>query len=477
VSEPGRELRVAVVGSGPSGSYAAERLLSRRDISVHVDMFERLTTPWGLVRFGVAPDHLATKSVIIGFERMTRDPRFRLWLNVEVGRDVSTEQLSEHYHSVIYAVGAMGARDMGVPGEDLPGSHSATEFVGWYNGHPEYADRAFDFSAERAVVIGNGNVAIDIARILLTSPARLVRTDIAQHALEQLSTSRVREVVVVGRRGPAEAAFTNGELLGLLNVPDLRVVVDPQGFDSPHSARPLLDFAAAHKTARLSQLAGYERQTSSSDRRVVLRFCAAPERLLGQDRVSGIRLTRNALVADGSAVRAVPTSEFDELDCGLVIRSVGFQGSPIGSVPFDFSRHVIPNRDGRAIDTESGETVPGTYVTGWIKRGPSGVIGTNKQCAKQTVECLIEDFLVGALAEPTADLEYPTSQLPAAFDVRAWRAIDAHERREGIRSGRPRIKLVEPAALLAVASTAVTEPAVDEALGAMNGLPPRRWPS
>jgi ferredoxin--NADP+ reductase len=440
-------------------------------------MFERLTTPWGLVRFGVAPDHLATKSVIIGFERMTRDPRFRLWLNVEVGRDVSTEQLSERYHAVIYAVGAMGARDMGVPGEDLPGSHSATEFVGWYNGHPEYADRAFDFSAERVVVIGNGNVAIDIARILLTSPARLVRTDIAQHALEQLSTSRIREVVVVGRRGPAEAAFTNGELLGLLNVPKLRVAVDPQGFDSPHSARPLLDFAAAHKTARLSQLAGYERQTSSSDRRVVLRFCAAPERLLGQDRVSGIRLTRNALVADGSAVRAVPTSEFDELDCGLVIRSVGFQGSPIGSVPFDFSRHVIPNRDGRAIDTESGETVPGTYVTGWIKRGPSGVIGTNKQCAKQTVECLIEDFLVGALAEPTADLEYPTSQLPAAFDVRAWRAIDAHERREGIRSGRPRIKLVEPAALLAVASTAVTEPAVDEALGAMNGLPPRRWPS
>jgi ferredoxin--NADP+ reductase len=366
---------------------------------------------------------------------------------------------------------------MGVPGEDLPGSHSATEFVGWYNGHPEYADRAFDFSAERVVVIGNGNVAIDIARILLTTPARLVRTDIAQHALEQLSTSRIREVVVVGRRGPAEAAFTNGELLGLLNVPKLRVAVDPQGFDSPHSARPLLDFAAAHKTARLSQLAGYERQTSSSDRRVVLRFCAAPERLLGQDRVSGIRLTRNALVADGSAVRAVPTSEFDELDCGLVIRSVGFQGSPIGSVPFDFSRHVIPNRDGRAIDTESGETVPGTYVTGWIKRGPSGVIGTNKQCAKQTVECLIEDFLVGALAEPTADLEYPTSQLPAAFDVRAWRAIDAHERREGIRSGRPRIKLVEPAALLAVASTAVTEPAEDEALGAMNGLPPRRWPS
>jgi ferredoxin/flavodoxin---NADP+ reductase len=211
VRESGRELRVAVVGSGPSGSYAAERLLSRRDISVRVDMFERLTTPWGLVRFGVAPDHLATKSVIIGFERMTRDPRFRLWLNVEVGRDVSTEQLSKRYHSVIYAVGAMGARDMGVPREDLPGSHSATEFVGWYNGHPEYADRAFDFSAERAVVIGNGNVAIDIARILLSTEARLVRTDIAQHALEQLSTSRVREVVVVGRRGPAEAAFTNGE--------------------------------------------------------------------------------------------------------------------------------------------------------------------------------------------------------------------------------------------------------------------------
>jgi ferredoxin/flavodoxin---NADP+ reductase len=477
VREPGRELRVAVVGSGPSGSYAAEKLLSRRDVSVRVDMFERLTTPWGLVRFGVAPDHLATKSVIIGFERMTRDPRFRLWLNVEVGRDVSTEQLSQRYHAVIYAVGAMGARRMGVPGEDLPGSHSATEFVGWYNGHPDYADRAFDFSAERAVVIGNGNVAIDIARLLLSTPARLARTDIAQHALKQLSTSRVREVVVVGRRGPAEAAFTNGELLGLLNVPELGVVVDPEGFDSTQSPRPPLDFAAAHKTARLSQLAGDGRQTSSTDRRVVLRFCAAPERLLGQDRVSGIRLTRNALVADGSAVRAVPTAEFDELDCGLVIRSVGYRGSPIGSVPFDFSRHLIPNRDGRVIDPESGETVPGTYATGWIKRGPSGVIGTNKQCAKQTVDCLIEDFLVGALAEPTADLGYLTSQLPAAFDVRAWRAIDAHERREGIRTGRPRVKLVDPAALLAVARSGVTEPAEDEALGAVNGLPPRRWPS
>jgi ferredoxin/flavodoxin---NADP+ reductase len=204
-----RELKVAVVGSGPAGCYAAEELLSRRDVSVRVDMFERLTTPWGLVRFGVAPDHLATKNVTVGFERMTRDSRLRLWLNVEVGRDVSAEQLAERYHAVIYAVGAMDARAMGIPGEDLPGSHSATEFVGWYNGHPDYAHRDFDLSAERAVVIGNGNVAIDIARLLLSTPGRLSGTDMAQHALERFSTSRIREVVVVGRRGPAEAAFTN----------------------------------------------------------------------------------------------------------------------------------------------------------------------------------------------------------------------------------------------------------------------------
>ena len=358
-------------------------------------MFERLTTPWGLVRFGVAPDHLATKGVTAGFERMTRDPRFRLWLNVEWGVTSHPSQLSERYHAVIYAVGAMDARAMGIPGEDLRGSHSATEFVAWYNGHPDYADRDFDLSDERAVVIGNGNVAIDIARLLLSTPARLDRSDIAQHALEGLSTSRIREVVVVGRRGPAEAAFTNGELLGLLSVPEMDVFVDPEGFDITQGPHRALDFTAAQKAARLSELVG---RPPSNDRRVVFRFCASPERLVGQDQVSGIRLVRNTLVADGSAVRPVPTDEFDELDCGLVIRSVGYRGNPLGSVPFDSARATIPNRDGRVIDLESGEPVSGTYVTGWIKRGPSGVIGTNRQCAKQTVAYLVEDFLADGLA-------------------------------------------------------------------------------
>jgi ferredoxin--NADP+ reductase len=447
-----RELKVAVVGSGPAGCYAAEELLSRRDVSVRVDMFERLTTPWGLVRFGVAPDHLATKNVTAGFERMTRDSRLRLWLNIEVGRDVSPEQLAERYHAVIYAVGAMDARTMGIPGEDLPGSHSATEFVGWYNGHPDYAHRDFDLSAERAVVIGNGNVAIDIARLLLSTPGRLSGTDMAQHALERFSTSRIREVVVVGRRGPAEAAFTNGELLGLLSVPELDVVVAPEGFDSAQNLNRVLDFAAAHKAARLSELIG---RTSGNERRVVFRFYASPERLLGRRQVSGIRLVRNVLVADGSGIRAAPTDEFDELDCGLVIRSVGYRGNPLGSVPFDSGRATIPNRNGRVVDLESGEPLTGTYVTGWIKRGPSGVIGTNKQCAKQTVACLVEDFLADALAEPSAELSDLATLLPAAFDVRVWNAIDQHERGEGERTGRPRVKLVDGAALLAIARQAV----------------------
>jgi ferredoxin--NADP+ reductase len=454
VAGPVRELRVAVVGSGPAGCYAAEELLSRRDVSVRVDMFERLMTPWGLVRFGVAPDHLATKNVITGFERMTQDPRFRLWLNVEVGRDISPEQLSERYHAVIYAVGAMDARAMGIAGEDLPGSHSATEFVAWYNGHPDYVDRDFDLSAERAVVIGNGNVAIDIARLLLSTPVRLARSDIAQHALEQLSTSRIREVVVVGRRGPAEAAFTNGELLGLLNVPELDVVVDPEGFGATDHPDRALDFAAVQKAARLSELVG---RKPTNDRRVVFRFCASPERLLGQHQVRGIRLVHNTLVADGSGVRAVPTDEFDELDCGLVIRSVGYRGNPLGSVPFDSARATILNRNGRVIDPQSGRPVTGTYVTGWIKRGPSGVIGTNKQCAKQTVACLVEDFVAHGLAEPTTELSDMATRLPAAFDVRAWQAIDQHERNEGKRTGRPRVKLVDGAALLAVARQAITE--------------------
>lgn len=449
-----RELRVAIIGSGPAGCYAAEELLSRRDVSVRVDMFERLMTPWGLVRFGVAPDHLATKKVVDGFERMTQDPRFRLWLNVEVGRDVSPEQLSEHYHAVIYAIGAMEPRTMGIPGEDLPGSHSATEFVSWYNGHPDYADRDFDLSADRAVVIGNGNVAIDIARVLLNSPARLARTDIARHAVELLSTSRIREVVIVGRRGPAEAAFTNGELLGLLSVPELDVVVDPAGLDSIQYTNRHLDFASAQKVARLSELTG---RPPGHERRVVFRFCASPEGLLGQDKVSGIRLVRNTLVADGSGVRTVPTDEFDQLECGLVIRSVGFRGNPLGSVPFDARRGTIPNRSGRVIDFESGKRVTGTYVTGWIKRGPSGVIGTNKYCAKQTVACLVEDFLADVLIEPNAKLLETPLELPAAFDIRAWKAIDEHELNEGKRTGRARAKLVHHAALLAVARQSVSE--------------------
>jgi ferredoxin/flavodoxin---NADP+ reductase len=455
VSGAARELRVAVVGSGPAGSYAAQELLSRRDVSVRVDVFERLMTPWGLVRFGVAPDHLATKRVTVGFEQMTRDPRFRLWLNVEVGRDISPEQLSERYHAVIYAFGAMNARMMGIPGEDLPGSHSATEFVAWYNGHPDYADREFDLSVERAVVVGNGNVAVDIARLLLSTPERLACSDIAPHALEKLSTSRIREVVVVGRRGPADAAFSNGELLGLLSVPELDVAVDPDGFgsstDDPDRA---LGFAAIQKLARLSELVG---RLPSHDRRVVFRFCASPQRLLGRRHVSGIRLVRNSLVADGSGVRAVPTDEFDELDCGLVIQSVGYRGTPLGSVPFDSALARIPNRNGRILDPESGEPVTGAYVTGWIKRGPSGVIGTNKQCAKQTVACLVEDFLADGLVDPTAELGDVATQLPAAFDVRAWRAIDAYELGEGKRTGRPRVKLVDDAALLAVGRLAVTE--------------------
>ena len=448
------ELHVAVIGSGPAGCYATAELLSGRDLAVRVDMFERLTTPWGLVRFGVAPDHPATKSVTVGFQRIIDDPRVRLWLNVEVGRDITPEQLSKRYHAVIYAVGAMDARAMDIPGEDLPGSHSASEFVAWYNGHPDYAEREFDLAAERAVVIGNGNVAIDIARMLLSTPESLYRTDIAQHAVQALSASRIREVVIVGRRGPAQAAFTNGELLGLLGVPGIDVVVEPSGFDTTQRSGGDLDFSASQKVARLSELFG---STSVSDRRIVLRFCVSPERLLGDDQVNGIRIRHNALVADDEGVRAVPTDEFEDIPCGMVIRSVGYQGQPLASLPFDLARAVIPNRDGRVVDGLA-RLVSGVYVTGWIKRGPSGVIGTNKQCAMQTVGVLVEDFLAGRLTEPTADLSDVHSLIPGAFDVRAWNAIDQHERDEGTRTGRPRVKIVDGRSLLALAHKSVTVP-------------------
>jgi ferredoxin/flavodoxin---NADP+ reductase len=434
-TEPG-PLRVAVVGSGPAACYTAEDLLTCRGLAVEVHMFERLPTPWGLVRFGVAPDHQATKAVTKSFSRTMTRKGLNVHLNVEVGKHITHEELLATHHAVVYAVGAPLDRRLGVAGEDLPGSHAATEFVAWYNGRPEFADTTFDLSTERAVVVGNGNVALDVARVLASDVDALARTDIADHALEALSASRIREVVVLGRRGPQEAAYTVPELLGLS---DFDVAVHPG-----HG-----ELTGSLKTEIVRELA--ERPVRGKDKRIALRYLASPLEILGQDRVSGPRIGRNELV-DG---RARPTGETEDLDCGLVLRSIGYRGAPLPGLPFDEVRGVVPNVGGRVVDPATGAPATGVYAAGWIKRGQSGVVGTNKKCAEDTVALLLEDYLGGRLTAPAGDAKSVRkligSRQPLALGYPGWKAIDAHERETGCSQGRPRVKLVDVQSMLDVA--------------------------
>jgi len=442
-------LKVAVVGSGPAACYAAEELMSQRGLAVQVDIFERLPTPGGLVRFGVAPDHQDTKAAGSAFARTLRRRGVRLFLNAEVGRDVSFEALRSRYHAVVVAVGAMDDRPLGIAGEGLPGSHSATEFVAWYNGHPDYADRTFDLGHERAVVIGNGNVALDVARILVSDPEALARTDIADHALEQLRKSTVKEVVVVGRRGPLEAAFTTKELLGLAETPAADLVVRPEELrlSEDQIAAAGERSVALYKVELMAELGT---RTPSHERRITLRFLASPDEIRGDGWVESVRLTRNELVADQGRTVARPTGDVEELACGLVFRSVGYRGRGIAGLPFDEARGIIPNEAGRILDPESGAVLAGLYVAGWIKRGPSGVIGTNKRCARETVTQLLADLEAGRLPALTDDRDVAES-VPGHLDLEGWKAIDDYERSEGKAQRRPRVKLTDVAHMLEVA--------------------------
>ncbi|HWU31762.1 MAG TPA: FAD-dependent oxidoreductase [Marmoricola sp.] len=450
---PDEILRVAIVGSGPAASYAAEELLAHRGQAVAVDMFERLPVPWGLVRFGVAPDHQDTKAASTSFARTIRRTGLRLFLNTEVGKDISLDELKLRYHAVIYAVGATGDRAMGIPGEDLPGSHSATEFVAWYNGHPDYADATFDLGHERAVIIGNGNVALDVARILVSDPDRLARTDIAEHALAALRESKVREVVVVGRRGPLEAAFTTKELLGLVGIPGVDLVAAPEEIEISDDARGRVgnpqSSISLYKAALLQELSA---PASTKDRRIVLRFLQSPVEVIGSNHVAGLSLARNELVADGNRMVAKATGDTENIECGLVFRSVGYLGRPVDDLPFDEGRGVIPHVKGRVME---GDTpLAGLYVTGWIKRGPSGVIGSNKRCARETVTALLDDFVGGRLSTPVASSAEVADMLPGAVGTDGWRRIDDHERSTGKAAGRPRLKLVDVTSMLQVAQDA-----------------------
>jgi ferredoxin--NADP+ reductase len=405
-SGPPHNLRVAIVGAGPAGLYAADELLKQPGVTV--DVYDRLLTPHGLVRAGVAPDHPHTKLMQDLFREIESEQGFAYHLGVEVGRDVTHAELAASHHAVIYAVGAATDRALGIPGEGLGGSVSATEFVAWYNGHPDQAGRSFDLTGDRAVIIGNGNVALDVARILTQDPAQLESTDISDAALSALKSDNIRDVVVLGRRGPAEAAFTLPELIGLARHDDIDVVVDGV-VDEPGSVR-------SDKTALLAELQA--RPLRPGHRRITFRFHAGPTEIVGDETGRVVRIETAA----------------GPIDTNLVIRAIGYRAHPVPDLPFDDERAVVPNNRGRV--------EPGVYVTGWIKRGPNGFIGTNKTDSEETIRALLDDAQAGLLSEPTA--EPPATE---SLDRDGWLRIDEAERQTGAVSGRPRVKFLDADAL------------------------------
>jgi ferredoxin--NADP+ reductase len=447
-------LRVAVVGSGPAAFYAAGALLASEDPPVEVDMIERLPTPWGLVRLGVAPDHPQLKTVSRAFEKIAVRPGFRFLGNVEVGRDVTHPELAALYDAVVYAVGSQADRRLGIPGEDLPGSWAATELVAWYNGHPDYQHLDFDLSHERVVVVGNGNVALDVARMLALTEDELAPTDTTDAAISAIVSSGIREIVVLGRRGPVQAAWTSTELGELGELGGADVVVDPAELELDPASAAELETASNVVQRNVEILRDFAtRKPSGKPRTVRLRFRASPVAILGDERVEGVEIAHNRLEPDErGSVRAVATEERETFPCGLVFRSVGYRGIGIPGVPFDERSGTIPNADGRVLD-EGGAPIPGLYCAGWIKRGPTGVIGTNKKDATETVERLLEDARESRLpARAGGTIDEVLADRDAEVVMYAgWEAIDALERSRGEPHGRPRVKLCSWDELLAAA--------------------------
>lgn len=461
---PGTEtepLRVAIIGAGPAGFYAADRILRGEGLHAQVDLFDRLPTPYGLVRGGVAPDHPKIKAVTKVYERTAGLEGFRFFGNVEIGRDLTVEELERHYHAIFYTFGAEDDRELGIPGEELAGVHPASDLVGWYNAHPDFADLEFDLDrARRVVVIGNGNVALDVARMLALDDAELRKTDIADHAIDVLDRSPIEEIVVVGRRGPAQAAFTNPEVIELGELEEAEVVVEPGEVELDPVSQAWIESEEADKTARVNveTVQGYVGRTPGEKPRTIsLRFLLSPVEILGEDRAEGIVLGRNELVEENGALRARDTGEREELECELVFRSVGYRGAPLAGVPFDSDSGTIPNRAGRVTEGAEGPQRIGHYTAGWIKRGPSGVIGTNKKCATETVEMLIEDVAAGNLLSPSDPSPGSVEEILAGREVHqvsfsGWERIDEAEVGRGEPHGRPRVKFASREELLAASS-------------------------
>lgn len=450
LGSPENPLKVAVVGSGPSGFYAVEALL-KSGKAVAVDMIERLPAPFGLVRNGVAPDHPKLKQAILVYEKIAESPAFGFFGNVTIGRDVAVDELRRLYHAVVFTCGAETDRKLGIPGEDLKGSHTATEFVGWYNGHPDYRDRVFDLSGEVAVIIGQGNVAADVARILSKTVDELKHTDIAEHALEALGRSNVREIHVIGRRGPAQAKFTGKELREFGDLADCDPVVKAEDLKlNPESEAEIADKNNAGSAKNIEIFQSFAaRAPSAKKRRCIFRFLEGPVRLEGAGKVERLILAKNRLEGPPFNQVARETGETVAQPCNILFRSIGYKGIPIQGVPFDERKGIFPNDEGRIKDASG--PVPGLYVAGWIKRGPSGIIGTNRACAVGTVASLLADLpKMDAQAKPGGEglRKLLAGRGPRVVTYGEWRRIDAAEIGRGQPKGKPREKFTRIAEML-----------------------------
>lgn len=452
-------LRVAIIGSGPAGFYTVSNLLRHRDVVVEMDMYDRLPTPYGLVRAGVAPDHQKYKTVTRAYDKSAQVSNFHFFGGVEYGTHIHLEDLKRHYHQVVFTTGSPSDRNLGIPGESLAGSHSATDFVAWYNGHPDYVDYRFDLSQENVAIVGLGNVAIDVARILCKTYEELAQTDIADHALAALKDSRVKNIIILGRRGPVQAAFTPPEIkeMGELIDADVTVPVDEATLDK-YSEKQLAE--ASDKNIRknvdiIDDFAG--RELTDKSRHLTIRFLVSPKELIddGNGAVKAIRIVRNEpYLSDDGTVRPRATETEEVIPVGLVFRSVGYHGIALPEVPFNESRGTIRHEQGRILNDDDSPVV-GLYTAGWIKRGPTGVIGTNKTDARQTVDCMIEDLAKGQHLEPQAPdteslLAFIKERQPDYFSYQDWADIDEVEVARGQESGRPRVKFTDVASMLTV---------------------------
>lgn len=446
---PANPLHIAIIGSGPSGFYAAEHLQKQKDLTVQIDMYDRLPTPYGLVRGGVAPDHPKIKSVTKVYDRIASSPNFRFFGNVEFGRDITHADIADHYHAVIYAVGAQTDRRLNIPGEDLPGSHPATEFVAWYNAHPDFRNCRFDLTQESVAVIGVGNVAMDVVRILGRTYNELVQTDIADYALEELANSSVRTIYILGRRGPAQSAFTNPEIKELGEMEGCDIIVDPGEVQLDAFSQAFID-SGEDKSARrnVEIMAEYaQRPPEGKPKKIIMRFLVSPVEIIGTDRVEAIKVVKNELYqAEDGTLRPRATDQYETIPVGLVFRSVGYHGVALPDVPFYEKWGIIPNDKGRVLTAQKdGEQVVGDYVVGWIKRGPSGIIGTNKPDAVETVISLLEDVKAGKVFTPSkpdgaAILSLLRERQPDYVTYEDWLLLDQIEQERGKAAGRPRLK-------------------------------------